>query len=149
MRKFLRSFTYAFKGIIFCIKEERNFRFHLAVAFHLFVYISFFEVTKAEFSILVILCCLVLSLEAVNTALERAVDSTGIVNSAAGNAKDAAAGAVLIAAMAAVVCGVIILWQPSAFGRILQFYLSHKYFIIIQIALLAFWGWFVFGRRKS
>lgn len=149
MKRFLKGFVYAFNGITTCIKEERNFRFHIAVAFHLFAYLRFFDVSKVELCILIILCGAVFALEAVNTAIENSVDSTGIVNSHAGAAKDAAAGAVLIAAIVSVICGVIILWQPKAFGSIAQFFIKRPLAIVAQIIVLAFWTWFVFVWHKN
>ena len=144
MKKFFKGFVYAFDGIVICIREERNFRFHLAVAFHLFAYMPFFDLTGAEICILIMLCGLVISLEAVNTAIERAVDSTGEFNTAAGAAKDTAAGAGLSAAITAVVCGVILLWQPCAFAAILGFFVKYPWAIAVQIAILAGWIWFIF-----
>ena len=141
----LHSFSYAFRGIMACIREERNFRFHLVVAFHLFVYLPFFALTRAEVGILVVLCGLVIALEAVNSAIERAVDATGIVSPTAGAAKDIAAGAVLIAAVTAVVCGILLLWQPHAFAAIGRFFLRYSLAIVVQLAALAGGGWFVFG----
>lgn len=149
MKKFLRGFIYAFSGIITCIKEERNFRFHMAAVFHLFAYLPFFDVSKAELCILIMLCGIVLALEAVNTALENAIDSTGIISKTAGTAKDTAAGAVLIAAITSVICGIIILWQPAAFAAILKFYINAPIAILAQIAVLIFWIWFVFLWRKK
>lgn len=140
----LRSFSYAFDGIVACIREERHFRFHLAVTFHLFAYMRFFALTRAEVCVLVSLCGLVISLEAVNSAIERAVDSTGIVSPTAGAAKDIAAGAVLIAAITSVICGVIMLWQPHAFMAIGRFFVKYPIAVIVQLAVLGGWIWFVF-----
>lgn len=146
---FCRGFGYAFRGMMACIREERNFRFHLVVAFHLFAYLPFFALTRAEVGILVVLCGLVIALEAVNSAIERAIDATGIVSPTAGAAKDIAAGAVLIAAITAVVCGIIMLWQPGAFWAIGRFFLRQPFAVVVQLAALAGGGWFVFGWRAG
>ena len=116
MKKFFKGFVCAFRGLIACAKEERNFRFHLAVAFHLFVYLPFFELTKGETCVIVMLCGAVLSLEAVNSAIERAVDCTGEYSPRAGAAKDMAAGAVLI-----------------AFAAIGRFFLREPWAIAVQL----------------
>ncbi len=149
MKKFIQGFYYAFSGIITCIKKERNFRFHIAVAFHLFAYLPFFDLSAAELCILIILCSMVFALEAINTAIENAIDSTGIVSKTAGAAKDTAAGAVLIAAIISVICGIIILWQPAAFVAIIEFYTNAPIAIFAQIAVIIFWIWFVFMWRKK
>ena len=133
MKTFMRGFVYAFRGLITCAKEERNFRFHLAVAFHLFVYLPFFELTKGETCVIVMLCGAVLSLEAVNSAIERAVDCTGEYSPRAGAAKDMAAGAVLIAAAVSVIAGVALLWQPKAFAAIGRFFLREPWAIAVQL----------------
>lgn len=149
MKRFLKGFVYAFNGIMTCIKEERNFRFHMAAAFHLFTYLPFFDINKAELCILIILCGLVFALEAVNTSVENSIDSTSFVNSHAGAAKDSAAGAVLIAAIVSVICGFVILWQPKAFAAILQLYLENPIAIAAQFIILIFWIWFVFVWNKD
>lgn len=142
--KFLKSFSFAFGGLLTCIREERNFRFHMAVAFHLFIYLPFFKLNRSELCIIIILCALVFVSEAINTAVENAVNSTGIISPFAGSAKDCAAAAVLISALSAVICGLILLWKPWAFSAILHFFMHYPIFIILQILSIAFWIWFVF-----
>ncbi|MBR3621398.1 MAG: diacylglycerol kinase family protein [Clostridia bacterium] len=109
-------------------------RIHLTFTVYMFGFLTvfdFFEVSRTEFAVLVALCALVLSLEAVNTAVERAVDlASENISELARAAKDAAAGAVLISAAASVICGIIILWQPEAFRAMFEYYKTH-------IALLA------------
>lgn len=139
MKHFLKGFVYAFRGIISCVKEERNFRFHIGAAFHLFVYLPFFKVTRAETGVLVILCALVLALEAMNSAVERAVNCTGEYSQRAGAAKDMAAGAVLIAAIASVIGGVVILWQPDAFAAMGRFFVRHPAAILAEAVVLIVW----------
>lgn len=126
---------FAFRGLIACAKEERNFRFHLVVAFHLFLYLPFFALSRAEVCATVILCGLVISLEAMNSALERAVDCTEERSPRAGAAKDMAAGAVLAAAITSVIGGIVLLWQPAAFSAILRFYKKYPLAVLIQLLL--------------
>ena len=149
MRKFLKGFVYAWRGLITCVKEERNFRFHLVVAFHLFVYLPFFVLTRAEVCEIIILCGLVIAAEAMNSATERAVDATGRHNAAAGAAKDIAAGAVLTLAITAAVCGVKLLWQPAAFRAIAAFYIRRPWAAILQGIAAAGGVEFIKGRRRG
>ena len=144
MKRFFRGFVYAFRGLITCAKEERNFRFHLAVAFHLFVYLPFFGLTRVEFCQIVILCALVISLEAMNSAIERAVDCTGEISPRAGAAKDIAAGAVLAAAAASVIGGVALLFRPAAIVRILHFFMRYPAAAVAQAIAAAVWIRFIF-----
>ena len=150
MKKFFKGFVCAFRGLIACAKEERNFRFHLAVAFHLFVYLPFFGLTRGEFCLIVVLCALVISLEAVNSAIERAVDCTGEISPRAGGAKDMAAGAVLVAAAAAAVCGVALLFRPEAFAGILRFFARFPAAALLQAIAAVWWFGFIFrGKGKE
>ena len=67
------------------------------------------KLTVVEWCICMIMCALVLSLELVNTAVEAVVDlATEEKKPLAKIAKDTAAGAVLIAAIASVIVGLLI-----------------------------------------
>ena len=137
MKNFLKGFVYAGRGVAYCLIRERNMRIHLTFTVYMFGFLTvfdFFEVSRTEFAVLVALCALVLSLEAVNTAVERAVDlASENISELARAAKDAAAGAVLISAAASVICGIIILWQPEAFRAMFEYYKTH----IAVLAVLA------------
>ena len=126
MRNLLKSFVYAFRGITYCIAHERNMRIHLCFALYMFGFLTvhdFFEVSRTQFALLFAVCGLVTALEAVNTAIEKAVDlSTTEFSPVAKIAKDAAAGAVLIAAIGSVAVGISILYQPEAFARMFDYY---------------------------
>ena len=95
------------------------------------------------------LCGLVISLETVNSAIERAVDCTGEISRRAGAAKDIAAGAVLVAAMVSVTGGVILLWQPPAFAAIRRFFITYPAAVPVQLLLAAGSVWFVFFAMKT
>ncbi|MCR4743659.1 MAG: diacylglycerol kinase [Lachnospiraceae bacterium] len=104
-----KSFFYAYAGIFACIKNERNMRIHCAFMIAVIMAGIFFEISVLEWVICFMLFAMVESLELVNTAIEATVDLvTEDRKPLAKLAKDAAAGAVLIAAMAAAVIGLII-----------------------------------------
>ncbi len=146
MKNLLKSFTYAFAGIGYCLSRERNMRIHFCFTVYMFGFLTvhdFFEVTKAEIGILLALCALVLSLECVNTAVEKAVDLvTKEKKELAKLSKDAAAGAVLISAIISVIAGIVILYQPEAFAKMFEYYKENIPvligFIISFIASLIF-----------
>ena len=96
-------------GITYTVSHERNFRIELAVAC-LVTFLSYFlKVSVVEWCILLLTISLVLVLEMVNTAIERTVDLvTKDYYELAKNAKDVAAGAVLVASMFSVVLGILI-----------------------------------------
>lgn len=126
MKRFLKSFVYAFKGITYCILHERNMRVHLCFALYMFGFLTvhdFFEVSRTQFAILFIACAVVMALEAVNTAVEKSIDlQTKELKPLAKISKDAAAGAVLFGAMGAVAAGIAILYQPEAFAKMFEYY---------------------------
>jgi diacylglycerol kinase (ATP) len=135
VKNFLKGFVYAGRGVAYCLLRERNMRIHLTFTVYMFGFLTvfdFFEVSRTEFAVLVALCALVLSLEAVNTAVERAVDlASENISELARAAKDAAAGAVLISAAASVICGIIILWQPEAFRAMFEYYKTHIAVLVV------------------
>lgn len=153
MKDFLKGFVYAGRGIAYCIKKERNMRIHLTFTLYMFGFLTvfdFFEISKIEFAILVAVCGLVMSLEAVNTALERTVDlASDKTSELAKDAKDAAAGAVLISAVAAVIIGIIIMFQPQAFKLMFAYYKSHILVLAILISSIIFSLFFIFHGPQS
>jgi len=108
----LLSFKYAGQGVGYAFHTQRNFRIHLiigAIALSLSLY---FQLSAVACSIISLTIALVLVLELLNTALEAVVDLTvgREFHQLAKIAKDCAAGAVLIAAIAALtIAGVLLL----------------------------------------
>ncbi len=108
----LVSFKYAWAGVSYAFVTQRNFRIHtliatLAISLGLFLHIS-----AVEMSVVGLTCALVMVLELLNTAIESVVDLTvkQTYHELAKIAKDCAAGAVLISAIASVlVAGFILL----------------------------------------
>lgn len=103
------SFKYAFEGIVTTIKEERNMFIHFLIAIIVVITGVYVRLSLNEWLICLLLFALVFSLELINTAIENTVDLvTTKKNKKAKLAKDAAAGAVLIAAIFASIIGIII-----------------------------------------
>lgn len=107
--KLIFSFKYAFEGIITTIKEERNMFIHFLITIIVVITGVYVRLSLNEWIICLLLFALVFSLELINTAIENTVDLvTTKKNKKAKLAKDAAAGAVLIAAIFASIIGIII-----------------------------------------
>lgn len=119
MRAFFKGFAFAGRGLARCLRE-RNFRFHLcAAAFTAYFAARFYELSRAEWAVLLLTFAAVLSLEAVNTALECLCDRVSPEkNELIKQAKDCAAGAVLIAAVFAVGVGAALFWDVGRFAQI-------------------------------
>lgn len=104
-----KSFGYAFEGIFNTIRRERNMQIHCMAAVLVVVFGFLLHISKQEWITCLILFGMVMGLECVNTAVEAVVDlATKERHPLAKKAKDAAAGAVLIAAIAAAIIGVMI-----------------------------------------
>ena len=113
MKKLIKSFKYAFEGIITGIKEEQNMKIHIFMMIFVIIFGIILKISKIEWIICIFLFGLVISLELINTAIENAVDLiTQETNPKAKIAKDTAAGAVLVSAIASAVIGIMIFFQP-------------------------------------
>lgn len=109
MKNFLRSFKYAFEGIVTGIKEEQNMKIHISIMILVIIFGIILKISKIEWIICIILFGLVISMELINTAIENVVDLiTKEKNEQAKIAKDVAAGAVLVSAIASAIIGLII-----------------------------------------
>lgn len=109
VRQRLRSFAYAFAGLRLLIGREHNARIHVVAAVMAMVAGFLLHLSVGEWLALVLSMALVLALEAVNSAIERLADvvSPG-KNEQIGQVKDLAAAAVLCAAIAACIVGLLI-----------------------------------------
>ncbi|MDR1540262.1 MAG: diacylglycerol kinase [Clostridiales bacterium] len=107
----LDSFGYALQGVLYTLKNERNFRIHFFAAFLVLLLSVAVGADSREFLIILFAVILVLSAEMFNTAIETVVDmvTEGKDNPYAKVAKDVAAGAVFLAAVNAVIVGYVIL----------------------------------------
>jgi len=105
----LRSFSYAFAGVAHLLRTQRNFRVEAAIGALAVLAGLWSRFERWEWAILVLTIALVLILEAVNTALEDAVTlASPSVQPRAKAAKDVAAAAVLVAAVASVAIGLLL-----------------------------------------
>ncbi len=112
--KILKGFGYAFRGLWRCAREEWHFRFHLVIAFYVLLITPRFSLSRAEGALLALTIGGVLTAELINSAVERAIDRFSTEHHPlAGAAKDMAAGAVLLAAVAAIVVAILLFWKPD------------------------------------
>jgi undecaprenol kinase len=105
----LSSFRLAILGILTAIKQERNVKIHLVISILVIILGILNDLSKQEWMFITFCIGLVITLELVNTAVERVVDLvTREYHPLAKEAKDIAAGAVFVAAILSVVIGGII-----------------------------------------
>lgn len=139
MKGFLRSFLYAGRGIVTAL-SGRNFRFQLcAAAFVTYFAARFYQLSGGEWAALLLTFALVLSLEAVNTALEQLCDRvTQERDEHIRRCKDCAAGAVLISALFSVGVGIALFWDITVIEGIFRFFAEQPWRIaVLAIALTA------------
>ena len=137
---FIKSFGYAARGVWYCIRHERNFRIHLGIAAYVLAFAPYFSLSRA----LAVLMALVLCAEAVNTAVERTVDLASTERQPrARAAKDAAAGAVLLCALAAALVGILLFARPDIWRQILADFLAQPYKIALLVLSVPLVLWFI------
>ena len=106
LARFGHGFVYAWHGICAAVLEERNFRFHLCAALYVFAAAHMAHIDATGVALLAICVFMMLGMELMNSAVERAVDKPDTTHWwSAGAAKDMAAGGVLVTAFGAVVVG--------------------------------------------
>ncbi|MBW4062222.1 diacylglycerol kinase family protein [Candidatus Saccharibacteria bacterium] len=119
MGNIMRGFGFAFKGLWYVLRYERNARIHLVAAVFAFGLGVYMRVTDVELAAIFFAIIIVFLAEIVNTAFEKTLDLIDTNhNPKIMIIKDMAAGAVLVAASAAALMGIVIftpyfvrLWQ--------------------------------------
>lgn len=108
-QSFFRSFSFAIAGIISAFKTEQNFKIHLGAAFVAVVLAIALNVSATEWLWITLAITLVMGAELMNTAIESLADRVSAeLHPLIRGAKDCAAGAVLLMALFALVCGFVI-----------------------------------------
>lgn len=149
---FLRSFVYAGRGIWFCIRHERNFRIHMVAAAYVLIFAPYFLLTRGEWAALLAIIGLVTAAEAVNTAVEQTVNLAAPGRrTRARVAKDAAAGAVLLCAVAAAAAGVLLFARWEVWLCILSDFRTNWWKPLLLLLSLPLSLWFIIsgGRRRQ
>lgn len=108
------SFRYAWTGINYAFRTQRNFRIHIIVGLVTIGLSILLNLSRVEIAIIGLTIGAVLTMELLNTALESVVDLTvrQTYHELAKIAKDCAAGAVLISALAAILVAGSLLFPP-------------------------------------
>lgn len=108
------SFKYAWSGVVYAFRTQRNFRIHVVVGSLAIALAMLLHLPAVEVCIICLTAGAVLTLELLNTAIESVVDLTvkQTYHDLAKIAKDCAAAAVLIAALVAVLIAGFLLLPP-------------------------------------
>lgn len=145
MRALLKSFAYAWHGVVYCLRNERNMRIHLVVAVYLFALLPFFTLSKAETSVIVLTVAMVMTAEIINTTIENLVNLfSPKFSEFAKIVKDTAAGGVLVFSLAAVFVGFDLLLQPAAFRKMFRFFAGQPAISALFVLSLIFAFMYIF-----
>lgn len=113
--KRIKGGWYALKGSFLLLKHEASIQVQFGIATIMTLAGFYFEISKTEWMFQILAIGLVMSLEGANTAIEEIADFIHPeFHNKIGFIKDIAAGAVFIAAIVAVIVGVII-YTPKIF----------------------------------
>ncbi len=108
-QKLLTSFLTATNGLKTAFKKHRNLQVMGVVALAVIALGIFIHLIRFEWAIIILCIALVLGLELLNSALEETLDHLHPqFHKNVGNAKDIAAGAVLLASIGAAIAGLFI-----------------------------------------
>ncbi len=115
------SFRYAWAGVVYALSTQRNLRIHTIIGSIALGLSWFLQIPVMEVAVIGLTIALVLAMELINTAIESVVDLLvkQSYHELAKIAKDCAAGAVLVAALASVfVAGLLLL--PPLYEKLLS-----------------------------
>ncbi len=109
IRRHKISFKHAWDGVLYTIKSQPNFQFHLCAMVLVIIGGIFFQIKAVEWLILIFTFNFVLVAEMLNTSVESVVDLiTQEKRQDAKVAKDVASGMVLVSAFFSVLVGIIV-----------------------------------------
>lgn len=107
--KIVKSFVFAFNGIVFCFQKETNFKIHLFFAAVVVLMGINFHISTTEWLAIAVCTGFVLAMELLNTAVEKLCDVVHpAIHPQIKKVKDISAGAVLLTAVASAVAGTVI-----------------------------------------
>lgn len=146
-RSFLRALGNAAWGIGHAYRTEAHLRFHLFALAGALSAARGVRLERWELAYLLLSAAAVIGLELVNTAIERVVDlaAAGRLHPLARQAKDVAAGAVLLVAIQAAVAGLWLFgWRRPLIGSIkatLSLFLQEPLWVFLVLVALGGWLW--------
>lgn len=115
IKKLISSFKHAINGFRQAVKEEQNLQIHIYISILILGAGLFFQIRKWEFVTLILLIMAILVLELVNTIFERLSDMLKPrIHTYVKTIKDIMAATVLVAAVGAIIIGIIIFYPYLA-----------------------------------
>ena len=109
----IHSFRHAFRGWHYVFRTQKNAWIHSAIAAVIFVLGLWLHLPARDWAVIVLTTAVVFAAEFMNTAIEAVVDlASPDTHPLAKIGKDVGAAAVLVAALAAILIGLLLLGPP-------------------------------------
>ncbi len=145
------SLKNAFFGMIRPFRTEINLRIHFMIGNLIVLFAYFYGLSRVEWAVLILTIALVFCAELFNTAIENSVDTaTKEYKKTAKTAKDAAAGAVLFAAISAVIVGFFLFFDIEKITQVLiHIFTEPKILVPSTVLGIADILFVVFGGEKT
>ncbi len=153
MKNWLKSANHAIEGIIYAVKTQRHMRWHLFAALATLIAGLVLNIPRNDFVLLCMAVMIVLVTEMLNTAIEQTVDMISReFHPNAKNAKDIAAGVVLVASVGSLMLAYLILypalknaiqsghWQRFRAPQDVVAFVALAVVIILVVIIKAFFG---------
>ncbi|OGF27811.1 hypothetical protein A2331_06925 [Candidatus Falkowbacteria bacterium RIFOXYB2_FULL_34_18] len=107
----MKSFQYAFRGLLKIFNEEQNLKVHLLITLAVLIFGFIFHVSRFDWIILILIISLVFLMEIINSAVERVSDALKPrIDNYVKEIKDISAAAVMFASIIAILVGVLIFY---------------------------------------
>lgn len=108
-RNFYASLRNAASGVVYALASQRNMKIHLLASLMVIAAGLFFGLNRIEWTLIILTITVVWAAEILNTSLEELVDIISPqYDIRAGRVKNLSAGAVLVAALGAVLVGIMV-----------------------------------------
>ena len=109
----IRSFRFAIRGVVLTVQSQHNAWIHLVVSIAVIALGGYVGLQRDDWLWLITAMTLVWSMEILNTAVERLADAAvPEIHPLIAQAKDASAGAVLVAVFGSALIGLAVLGPP-------------------------------------
>ena len=137
-------------GIILAARQERHVRIHMCFSFYVILAGIVTRISAGQWCAVLLCIALVMSLELINTAMERLCNRvTHEHDELIRQAKDCAAGAVLISAVISAIVGASVFFTGGRPEAALSFAAENRLAAGAIVLTLPLWIYYIFKRRSQ
>ena len=142
----IKRFRYAFRGLKHAINNERNMRIHIVVALLVGFFSFLYGLSPGQYAIIFLCFGFVITSEMFNTAIEALVNlESPTYDNLARIAKDVAAGAVFVSAVAAVIVALFTFDDWKRIGQTFLVIGTTPVYLISFLVIILIGCFFIFG----